>query len=114
MPNFHDLRVERPESAKAVVVLEGEHDLSTAPELRDLLEQLFAENRLVVVDLSETRFADSTTLNVLVRAMGIADAYGSRFRVQLGPESLLRRLFEIAGLTEEMDVVATREEALEI
>ena len=94
-------------------MLAGEHDLSTAAELRNLLAQLVAESRVVVVDLSEARFADSMTLNVLVQAKAAADAGDCRFRVQMGPDALLHRLFEVAGLINAMEVVATREQALE-
>jgi anti-anti-sigma factor len=107
-----DVRVEHPDDERAVVVLAGEHDLSTAPELRALLEQLVDENRVVVADLSAARLADSTTLNVLVKAKVAADARDCRFRVQMGPDALLHRLFEVAGLIDAMEVVATREEAL--
>ena len=112
MANRTDLRVERPEPGQAVVVLEGEHDLSTAEELRELLARLVTDNGVVVVDLSAARFADSMTLNVLVRAKAAADAANCTFRVQMGPDALLHRLFEVAGLIEAMDVVATRDEAL--
>jgi anti-anti-sigma factor len=112
-PDFHDLRVERPEAGKAVVLLEGEHDLATVPELRDLLDDLASENRLLVVDLSETSFADSITLNALVNAKQLAEAHDCRFRIQMGPTALLYRVFEVAGLLATMDVVPTREEALE-
>ena len=107
-----DLRVEHPEPDRAVVVLAGEHDLSSAAELRDLLAQLIAETRVVVVDLSAARFADSVTLNVLVQAKVAADARNCRLRVQMGPDALLHRLFEVAGLIDAMEVVATREQAL--
>jgi anti-anti-sigma factor len=108
-----DLHVERPEPDRAVVVLAGECDLSGAAELRSLLAQLIAESRVVVVDLSAARFADSVTLNVLVQAKAAADAQDCRFRVQMGRDALLHRLFEVAGLIEAMEVVATREQALE-
>jgi anti-anti-sigma regulatory factor len=50
-----DLRVEHPEPERAVVVLAGEHDLSSAHELRDLLAQLVGESKVLVVDLSEAQ-----------------------------------------------------------
>ena len=113
MAKIHDLRVDHPDSDRVVVVLDGEHDLSTAAELGSLLAELVDENRVVVVDLSETRFADSTTLNALLQAKATADAHGCLFRIQMGPDALLHRLFEVAGLIDAMNVVATREQALE-
>ena len=108
-----DLRVEHPEPHQAVVVLAGEHDLSTAAELSNLLAQLVDESRVVVVDLSAARFADSMTLNVLVHAKVAADVRDCQFRVQMGADALLYRLFEVAGLIDAMEVVATREQALD-
>ena len=95
-----------------MVVLGGEHDQSSAAVLRNLLTQLVDESRVVVVDLSAARFADTMTLNVLVQAKATADARDCRFRVQMGPDALLHRLFEVAGLIDAMEVVATREQAL--
>lgn len=103
-----DLRVEQPEPDRAVVVLAGEHDQSTAPELRSLLMRLVAESRVVVADLSTARFADSTTLNVLVQAKVAANARDCRFRVQMGPDALLHRLFAVAGLLDAMEGSHTR------
>lgn len=108
-----DLRVEHPEPDRAVVVLAGAHDFSTADVLRSLLAQLIGNSRVVVVDLSAARFADSATLNVLVQAKAAANAQDRQFRVQMGQDALLHRLFEVAGLIDAMEVVATREQALE-
>ena len=49
-----------------VLVLRGEHDLSTAPDVRAHVEDAIAAGGDVVVDLSETGFIDSSILGVLV------------------------------------------------
>ena len=50
----------------AVVQLTGEHDLVSAPDLRQVLrESVSAETRLVVLDLADCTFVDSSVLGVL-------------------------------------------------
>ncbi len=51
-----------------LVSLEGEHDMSTAQDLRDKLRAIFRTGTTVVIDLSATTFLDSSTLGVLVKA----------------------------------------------
>jgi len=51
-----------------VVVLQGDHDLSTAPMLADELDQAFDGGAPVVVDLADVRFLDSAILKALLTA----------------------------------------------
>jgi anti-anti-sigma factor len=56
------------EGAAWVLVLQGDHDLSTAPSLVDELDQAFNADAPVVVDLANVRFLDSAILNALLAA----------------------------------------------
>jgi anti-anti-sigma factor len=96
----------------AVVVLRGEHDLTTKDQLYGLLCQLLDRSDLVVVDLSETTFIDSSTLSTFVRADRAARLAGSHFRLQVGPSAMVRRVIEIRGLLPVLDWAPTRETAL--
>ena len=49
----------------AIVSLRGEHDLATAPVIRDALSAVFGD---VLVDLSECTFVDSTVIGALIAA----------------------------------------------
>src|SRR6478609_3995568 len=60
--------VERAEPGVEVVVVTGEHDLSTAPELERRLDAALDSGHAVVVDLLGTTFIDSTVLRVLICA----------------------------------------------
>jgi anti-anti-sigma factor len=51
-----------------LVTLRGEHDLSTASHLRNSLARSFSGGWIVIVDMSEAEFIDSTTLHVLMGA----------------------------------------------
>jgi anti-sigma B factor antagonist len=112
MRDIRDLFIERPAEDTAVVVLRGDHDISRAKELDELLTSLVAAHELVVVDLSAAEFIDSSVISALVRAKNAAARRGRRFRVQLGIEAKVERALELAAVLEFLECVATREEAL--
>ena len=87
-----------------VVVLEGEIDIATAPQLREELLVLDASgHNRVIVDLDKVTFFDSTALGVLVSGL-------HRFRTGGGDLSLvcsqsrLLNVFEITGLTDLIEI----------
>ena len=53
------IEVSRYDSDTAVVVLRGEHDLSSRPELEGTLQALVRSGSRVVVDISQAEFIDS-------------------------------------------------------
>jgi anti-sigma B factor antagonist len=89
----------------AVVTLAGDFDLSRADELREHLahpEVLSA--RSVRVDLSRVSFLDSVIIGLIVSACKRMRAAGSSFSVVCALEGLARRVFEIDGLVEYLQV----------
>jgi anti-anti-sigma factor len=112
MRDIPDLSIERPAERTAVVVLQGDHDISHAKELDMLLASLVAENELVVVDVSEAEFIDSSVINALVRAKNAAAKGQRTFRVQLGTEAIVARALAVSGVLAFLECVSTREEAL--
>ena len=111
-PTLDDVHLERPDLATVVVVFSGEHDLATRGELDQLLRSLIDGNELVVADLSNAQFVDSSMLWVLKRANDDAEAKGRSFRIQLGTAAIVRRTFEVCGFFAIMEIVPTREAAL--
>ena len=101
-----------PRAGAAVVVLRGEHDLTTKDHLDGVLSVLIAGNDLVVVDVSEATFIDSSTLGAFVRADRAAKIAGSHLRLQVGTAPIVRRAIEITGLLQVLDWAPTRETAL--
>jgi anti-sigma B factor antagonist len=95
-----------------VVSLAGELDLYNAEEVRSaLLEACAGEPAVLVVDLGEVTFIDSTALGVLIEARSrMAD--GQRFRLA-GPGIETRRALEVSGLDRHFLVHDTVPEALE-
>jgi anti-sigma B factor antagonist len=97
-PEFDLVRLEH--DGHPVVVVYGELDVLTAPRLHEGLEELIAEGaRLVLVDLANVSFMDSTGLSALLVAhRHLSDADGE-LRLVAVPTNLARTI-EIAGLGE--------------
>jgi anti-anti-sigma factor len=82
-----------------VVALVGEFDLACKDQLHQQFRALQdAKGRRVVVDLSQTRFLDSTTLGVLVRA----HFDGLQITIR-GASGIVRRALEVTGLAAVFD-----------
>jgi len=105
-------RIVHAGSGVIVVEIVGEHDLAERDTIQNLFLNLISANALLVVDLSEATFIDSSFLNVLVKAHRQAEAVGCRMRVQVGPSALIRKVLEVSDLVEYLDCVRDRDEAL--
>jgi anti-sigma B factor antagonist len=103
----------RHESGASVVVVRGEHDLSTVDELRDSLNQAL-EGPAMIVDLSETAFIDSAVLGVLIASHRAAVEAGRHWALVIGKGSgaAVRRILELTGLDVMMPLYNSTEEAL--
>lgn len=87
----------------AVLSLAGEFDLTNAHLLRDQLDALLAESPAVVVlDLAELGFCDSSILGVLIVAHRQAHAAGTALRLAALPPFMLR-LLKITNLDTVID-----------
>ena len=100
--------------AEGVVVLDlaGELDLAVSSRLRTLVDDATAERpQIVVADLTEVGFMDSTVLREMLRAHREVSGLGGRF-VVAGAQPTVRRLFELTGTAEMFRLVDRREDAL--
>jgi anti-sigma B factor antagonist len=79
------------------LVLVGEIDAHTAPELAARLDPLPGASTDLVVDVAGIEFIDSSGLRVLIEAHQRANAGGRRLVIRR-PSASVRRLFEISGL----------------
>jgi anti-sigma B factor antagonist len=95
-----------------VLSLAGELDLYNAEEVRSaLLDACAAEPAVLVVDLEEVRFIDSTALGVLIEARArMAERGGFRLAA---PGLETRRALEVSGLDRHFVLHDTVAEALE-
>lgn len=96
----------------AVVIVEGEHDVHTAPSLGEQLDSLLDEGVPCVVDLMPTTFVDSSVLRVLLEARRKADERGTGFAIALGEDGPVRRVLDITGLVPVLPVHTERAAAV--
>lgn len=97
-----------------VVVVRGELDVATAPELRaHLLDLTSPESPTIVVDLLDVSFLDSTALGVLVGAHRRCREVGGEVRLAIDNPHLMK-VFEITGLTQIFAISTSVAGALEV
>jgi anti-sigma B factor antagonist len=95
-----------------VVEPHGEIDLATAPNLKAALDRAMdTAPRCVLVDFEDVAFLDSTGIGVLLSAERRIRARGGKLIVICDNE-LIRRVFEVSGLTHVLNITASRREAL--
>jgi anti-anti-sigma factor len=105
--------VHRPEPDVAVVVLGGEHDLSSAPLVEQAAEESLRTCSHLIVDLSPVQFIDSSIINLLVQLKKDADAKDSHFNLVLATTPGVERALEICGVLPALNRVKTVDEALD-
>lgn len=86
------------------LVLVGEIDAHTAPELAVHLDPLPGTDGDVVVDVAGIEFIDSSGLRLIVETHQRAEGLSRRLVLQR-PSSAVTRLFEISGLTDHLCVI---------
>lgn len=108
-----EVRNETAGEAVEIVVLQGEHDLGTVPQVREALAAASAGGKSLLVDLSSATFVDSSILGALLEARRSAVEAGRGFAVACsGDAEPVRRVLEVTGLADELPVHSTREAAL--
>ena len=96
----------------AVLVVEGQVDMHTSPELRvKLRENLEKKMTPLVVDLTKVQFIDSSGLATLIEALQAVGKYGGRLRL-CGLAPAVKNLFKLSNLISIFDIRATREDAV--
>lgn len=100
-----NIQVELEESNNTLTgFIRGEIDAHTAPVLREKLEMhQHKEGLNAVLDLSDVDYMDSTGLGVFVAFYKSVNAKGGHVKLK-GLSTRLKRLFDITGLGEIMDI----------
>lgn len=98
-----------------VVVVEGEHDIYTAPTLRERLDEALERGQGLVIDLTGATFVDSSVLGALLDARRRALDAGMGYVVCVGAtvEPGVQRILDITGLVPVLPVLNGREEAIQ-
>ena len=99
-----ELRTENDHGAPRLVV-SGELDLASADELEAQLKQLeSSEPELLVLDLRELEFMDSTGLRAVIAADARARDRGARLVVVRAPEEV-DRVFRLTRMDQHLELV---------
>ena len=109
-----DLQIEtRQEAGGVVVKARGEVTVFSSPALRESLRKIAdARPPRLVLDLSETRYVDSSGVATLVEALQTIQRYRGRL-ILAGMNPRVRGVFEIARLDSIFVTAASVEEALQ-
>jgi anti-anti-sigma factor len=95
--------------SSVTLVLAGELDLASAPSLRACLDSLDGGWRLIVLDLADLAFMDSTGLALLAQLHTRTGGEASRIDVELrNPRPGVFRLLELAGFHEVFKITGRR------
>ena len=94
-----------------ILTLDGEFDLSSAPEVRGSLDQAVdGGTRRIVVDMLSCSFVDSTGLGVLLHTAKRIEGEGGMAIACVDEQ--IRRLLGLTMIDRTIPVFATREDAL--
>jgi anti-sigma B factor antagonist len=96
----------------AVLVLQGEVDMSNSPALRaKVLEVFDGSPSVFLIDMTEIGYMDSSGLGTLVEALKWANRKNTKLRL-VGANDSVKSVFEISRLTSIFKFCDTQEEAL--
>jgi anti-sigma B factor antagonist len=100
---------EQREKQSIRLLVSGEIDVFTAPNLRESLLPLCQEGETVIVDLANVDYIDSTGLGVFVGAYKIQQNATGKM-VLTGVNRRLLRLFRITGLEDIIEIEVQKQE----
>jgi anti-anti-sigma factor len=88
---------EREQDGRHTLVLTGELDMATAPDLEAAMVELCTgDAREVVLDVGELDFLDATGFRAILIAKELCGTHGCGFFMTRGKDSV-QRLFDISG-----------------
>lgn len=95
-----------------VLPLEGDIDLHVSPRITASLSAMMKEKpKLIVVDLAQVSYIDSSGLAALIEAMQNVEGYGGKFALA-GLQETVRPIFEIARLDQVFRIFPNADAAL--
>lgn len=100
---------ERPD--RVILALAGELDLANASQLQAALDSPAVESGpMIVLDLEQLAFIDSSGLRVILAGADSASARGQQFAVASASEQV-QRLLEITGATKRLTRIGAPDDA---
>jgi anti-anti-sigma factor len=112
-PRGIELIEETFDPAGLVVTVSGELDVATAPAFREHLEAAIkAGTHRLVIDMTAVSFLDSVALAAIVHEKQRL-AEDGRMALVVDPSSYVMLVFQSTGLTQVLDLVETRAQAMQ-
>jgi anti-sigma B factor antagonist len=101
-----------PSPGTHVIQVGGEVDMGAAPELREAVGSAIEDGvSLLVIDLSDASFIDSTAIGIIVSARSQMKERGGALEL-VCTEPNLMRIFQVVGIDRELSIHSTCDEAL--
>lgn len=95
------------EAERAVLMLDGELDMASAPQLQRAVEDPeLAGTGLVVLDLHRLEFIDSTGLRIILAARKLCSERDQELAVTQGSQQV-ERLLSVTGMSEHLRTVSS-------
>ncbi|NIM29233.1 MAG: anti-sigma factor antagonist [Gammaproteobacteria bacterium] len=101
----------REEDSSTIIVLSGEVDLESSPQVRSVLLEHVGKKRAVLVDMSAISYIDSSGIASLVEAYQSARRGGTMFAL-VAVSDAARRVLELARLDQVFSIHESVTEAL--
>jgi anti-anti-sigma factor len=103
-PSPFQVKAERV-GTSALVIVEGELDIATLPELERAVTRMRSQGlELMVIDLRRLSFLDSMSIELLLRLHGDLAAAGASLVVVRGPRAV-NRIFDLMELERVLTLV---------
>jgi anti-sigma B factor antagonist len=100
--------------AITVLDLEGEFDIFTAPTIIEHAERALADNKHLIVNLSDATFIDSSIIHALFQASDAAKSADRVFVLQFGTHPAVERVLSITAADKELNTAPTRADAIDL
>jgi len=102
----------RHEAGRVILALDGELDMATAELLQQAIDGADLEGEaMIVLDLQQLQFIDSTGLRVILTALERCRGRGQGFAITPGSQQV-QRLLSVTGVAEHLPTIATADAAL--
>ncbi|MDQ7822733.1 MAG: STAS domain-containing protein [Candidatus Eremiobacteraeota bacterium] len=108
-----DIKVVAKQVKKGYVIeVQGEIDVYTSPRVKETINELIEkENYVLIINLEEVRYIDSTGLGVLIGALKkVREHNGSISLICTNPQ--IKKIFNITGLVKIFGIYKSEEEAI--
>jgi anti-anti-sigma factor len=105
------VRVERSGTRTSILSIAGELDLNTIPEVEGPLFRELGSGRVVILDLGQLAFIDSSGIGLLIQAFRSTEGNG-QLRTVVAQGSQVDRVFGLAGVNRVLPVFFDQGEAL--